>query len=54
MKKIYVVGSSNTDMVVRCDRLPKPGETVLGGRFIIVRGGKGRIRRWPPRGWVEM
>ena len=41
MKKIYVVGSSNTDMVVRCDRLPKPGETVLGGRFIIVRGGKG-------------
>lgn len=38
---IYVTGSSNTDMVVRCATLPKPGETVLGGEFISVQGGKG-------------
>ena len=39
--KIVVVGSSNTDMVVRCDRLPRPGETVLGGEFMMNPGGKG-------------
>ena len=39
--KIVVVGSSNTDMVVRVPRLPRPGETVLGGRFSFVAGGKG-------------
>lgn len=39
--RIMVVGSSNTDMVVKMDRLPHRGETVLGGRFITVPGGKG-------------
>ena len=38
---ILVVGSSNTDMVVFCDRLPKPGETILGGQFQMFGGGKG-------------
>ena len=38
---ILVVGSSNTDLVVFCDRLPKPGETVLGGEFKMFGGGKG-------------
>src|SRR5580692_7015978 len=38
---ILVVGSSNTDMVVFCDRLPRPGETVLGGQFNMFGGGKG-------------
>src|SRR5580693_3443618 len=38
---ILVVGSSNTDMVVFCDRLPRPGETVLGGQFHMFGGGKG-------------
>jgi ribokinase len=38
---ILVVGSSNTDMVVKTDRLPGPGETVLGGSFIMAAGGKG-------------
>ena len=28
---LIVVGSSNTDLVIQCDRLPKPGETLLGG-----------------------
>ena len=39
--KIVVVGSSNTDMVVRVPRLPRPGETLLGGRFSLIAGGKG-------------
>ena len=40
-KKIVVIGSSNTDMVVRTPALPRPGETVLGGEFIMAPGGKG-------------
>lgn len=40
-KKIVVVGSSNTDMVVHCPHLPKPGETVLGNDFAMNFGGKG-------------
>ena len=39
--KIVIVGSSNTDMVVRSGHLPTPGETVLGGHFIMNPGGKG-------------
>jgi ribokinase len=39
--KIVVVGSANTDMVVRSEHLPLPGETVLGGKFIMTAGGKG-------------
>jgi ribokinase len=40
-KKIVVVGSCNTDMVVKSNRLPVPGETVLGGAFMMNPGGKG-------------
>ena len=40
-KKIVVIGSSNTDMVIKSDRLPKPGETILGGSFYMNPGGKG-------------
>ncbi len=40
-KKILVIGSSNTDMTVLADRLPVPGETVLGGKFVMGPGGKG-------------
>jgi ribokinase len=39
--QIVVVGSSNTDLVVFCERLPRPGETVLGGEFQMFGGGKG-------------
>lgn len=39
--KIVVIGSSNTDMVVQSHHLPLPGETVLGGKFMINPGGKG-------------
>jgi ribokinase len=40
-KKLLVIGSSNTDMVIKTDHLPKPGETVLGGTFFMNPGGKG-------------
>jgi ribokinase len=39
--KITVVGSSNTDMIIKVPRLPVPGETVLGGNFTVALGGKG-------------
>lgn len=38
---IAVVGSSNTDMIIRLDRIPRPGETILGGEFLTAAGGKG-------------
>ncbi len=38
---IVVVGSSNTDLVVRAPALPGPGETVLGSAFLVAPGGKG-------------
>jgi ribokinase len=38
---IFVIGSSNTDMVIKAATLPKPGETVLGGTFLMNAGGKG-------------
>jgi len=39
--KITVVGSANTDMIIRLERIPQPGETVLGGEFTTAAGGKG-------------
>ena len=39
--KIVVVGSVNTDMVVKSERIPTPGETVTGGKFVMPAGGKG-------------
>ena len=39
--KIAVVGSSNMDLVVKSKRIPAVGETILGGDFIMVPGGKG-------------
>jgi len=41
MAKILVIGSSNTDMVIKTDKLPAPGETILGGIFLMNPGGKG-------------
>lgn len=40
-KKILVVGSSNTDMVIKTQNFPAPGETILGGKFLMNAGGKG-------------
>lgn len=41
MKKIVVLGSTNTDMVITGKKIPVPGETVSGGRFLMNPGGKG-------------
>jgi ribokinase len=41
MGRIVVIGSSNTDMVVKSKKIPAPGETVLGGSFLMNPGGKG-------------
>lgn len=41
MKPIVVVGSANIDLVAPVDRLPAPGETLMGGGLVTVFGGKG-------------
>jgi ribokinase len=41
MGKIFVIGSANTDMVIKSAKLPLPGETILGGSFFMNAGGKG-------------
>ena len=41
MKKILVIGSANMDMVVKSPKIPRVGETVLGGVFAQHEGGKG-------------
>jgi ribokinase len=41
MTRIIVIGSSNTDMVIKSRKLPMPGETILGGTFLMNPGGKG-------------
>lgn len=40
-KPILVIGSSNTDMVIKAEKFPLPGETILGGKFFMFPGGKG-------------
>ncbi|MFH5885329.1 ribokinase [Halalkalibaculum sp. DA3122] len=40
-EKILIVGSANIDMVVRSERFPEAGETILGGEFQMHKGGKG-------------
>src|ERR1017187_195510 len=41
MGKIFVIGSANTDMVIKAAKLPLTGETILGGSFFMNAGGKG-------------
>jgi ribokinase len=40
-RRIVVIGSSNTDMIIKVDHIPRPGETVIGGTFSTAPGGKG-------------
>ena len=40
-KRIVVVGSSNTDMIIKVPHVPVPGETIIGGKFSTAAGGKG-------------
>ena len=39
--ELLVVGSINMDLVFQTSRLPSPGETVIGGSFCQINGGKG-------------
>ena len=39
--RVGVVGGANVDLVVRCNDLPRPGETILGHDFVRLPGGKG-------------
>jgi len=39
--KVIVIGSYNTDMIIKTSRIPQPGETIIGGQFSTVGGGKG-------------
>ena len=41
MGKILVVGSINTDLVIKAPYMPQKGETLAGGGFFTARGGKG-------------
>lgn len=41
MKKIYILGSINTDLSITADRFPKNGETLAGRDFMCSNGGKG-------------
>ena len=41
MSQVVVLGSLNMDLVVRSERMPRPGETVQGGDFRTIPGGKG-------------
>ena len=39
--KVVVIGSYNTDLTIKTGRIPRPGETVIGGVFTEGGGGKG-------------
>ena len=41
VRRIVVLGSTNTDMVIAGRKIPRPGETVSGGKFLMNPGGKG-------------
>ncbi len=41
MKKIFILGSINIDLSIKCDKFPIVGETVIGNNFIANTGGKG-------------
>jgi ribokinase len=41
MKKVYVYGSINIDLVIKSPRIPISGETLIGNGFFINSGGKG-------------
>ena len=41
MPAVVVIGSANLDLTVAVERLPREGETVLGGELVLADGGKG-------------
>ena len=53
MKKIFIVGSINTDLVISSERMPQKGETITGSDFFSAHGGKGAQPSIPTRTEVE-
>ena len=58
LNRITVIGSSNTDIVIKTTKLPSPGETILGGKFFMNPGGKAasakeyeNIKKWRSHAW---
>ena len=47
---VVVVGSFMMDLIVRADRMPKEGETIVGKEFQRAREEKAPTKRWPLRG----
>ena len=43
MPRILVVGSVNMDLVLEIDRVPAPGENLIGTRYSYLPGGKGGV-----------
>lgn len=41
MRKIFIVGSINTDLVIQAPYIPQSGETLIGSDFFMAHGGKG-------------
>jgi ribokinase len=41
MPRIVVIGSINMDLVVRCAKLPRPGQTIIAESSLEIPGGKG-------------
>ena len=41
MKKVFITGSINTDLVISTPYIPKKGETLTGSNFFSANGGKG-------------
>jgi ribokinase len=39
--KVLIIGSAAVDLIIQLERLPKPGETIVGGTFAFAYGGKG-------------
>lgn len=38
---VLVIGSSNTDLIVRSETMPGPGQTIMADTFVTLPGGKG-------------
>lgn len=49
MSSILVIGSLNTDICIRTDTLPKPGETIIGSQYTYSFGGKGANQAYAAR-----
>ena len=40
-KRLFILGSINTDLVITAPYMPAKGETLIGGGFFTAHGGKG-------------